>query len=79
MGSLSASKAAARSLTNGERWELREQGTLVVGVHAGFIDTAAGFDGPEHRPDDVADMVLDAVEAGWEEVLADERTRTDPA
>jgi NAD(P)-dependent dehydrogenase (short-subunit alcohol dehydrogenase family) len=77
MGSLCATKAAAWSLTNAVRMELRSQGTLVVGVHAGFIDTrlAAGVDAPKHAPEDVADQVLDAVEAGREEVLADERTR----
>jgi NAD(P)-dependent dehydrogenase (short-subunit alcohol dehydrogenase family) len=31
-----ASKSAEWALTNGARYELREQGTLVVGVHAGF-------------------------------------------
>jgi NAD(P)-dependent dehydrogenase (short-subunit alcohol dehydrogenase family) len=78
LGSVAATKAAAWSMTNGVRMELREQGTLVVGVHAGFIDTrlAAGVETPKHRPEDVADLVLDAVEAGREEVLADERTRT---
>jgi NAD(P)-dependent dehydrogenase (short-subunit alcohol dehydrogenase family) len=34
----SASKAAELSLTNGIRMELSGQGTLVVAVHAGFID-----------------------------------------
>ena len=38
-GSYSASKAAEWSLTNGVRIELARQGTQVVGVHAGFIDT----------------------------------------
>src|SRR3954447_15799943 len=38
-GSYGASKAAEWSLTNGVRIELAQQGTLVVGVHAGFIDT----------------------------------------
>lgn len=77
MGSLCATKAAAWSLTNAVRMELRAQATLVVGVHASFIDTrlAQGVDVPKHAPDDVADLVLDAVEAGSEEVLADERTR----
>jgi NAD(P)-dependent dehydrogenase (short-subunit alcohol dehydrogenase family) len=77
MGSLCATKAAAWSLTNAVRMELRAQGTLVVGVHASFIDTrlAEGVDLPKHAPEDVADLVLDAVEAGREEVLADERTR----
>jgi NAD(P)-dependent dehydrogenase (short-subunit alcohol dehydrogenase family) len=38
-GSYSASKAAELALTNGIRIELRSHGTLVVGVHAGYIDT----------------------------------------
>ena len=37
--SYGASKAAAWSLTNGVRLELHHQGTLVVAVHASFIDT----------------------------------------
>jgi len=78
IGSFCATKAALWSMTNGIRIELRSQGTLVVGVHAGFIDTrqAIGFHGPKHDPADVAALVLDSIEAGQEEVLADERTRT---
>ena len=77
LGSLSATKAAAWSMTHGVRTELRAQGTLVVGVHASAIETrlAEGLDMPKHRPDEVADLILDAVEDGREEVLADERTR----
>lgn len=77
IGSFCATKAALWSMTNGIRIELRPQGTLVVGVFAGFIDTrqAVGFSGPKHVPADVAGLVLDAVEAGQEEVLADEGTR----
>ncbi len=77
IGAACASKAALWSITNGMRIELRSQGTLVVGVHAGFIDTrlAVGFDGPKHAPADMASQVLDAVEAGQQELLADERTR----
>ncbi len=77
IGSFCATKAALWSITNGIRIELRPQATLVLGVHAGFIDTrlAVGFDGPKHDPADVAAWVLDAVEAGQEEVLADEQTR----
>lgn len=72
-----ASKAAAWSLTNGLRAELREQGTLVVGVHAAFIDTdmARHVPGPKASPQDVARQVLDAVAQGREEVLADAITR----
>jgi NAD(P)-dependent dehydrogenase (short-subunit alcohol dehydrogenase family) len=76
--SYGASKAAAWSLTNGIRIELAHQGTLVVAVHSGFIDTdmAAGIDLPKTSPESVARQALDAVEAGGIEVLADERTRT---
>jgi NAD(P)-dependent dehydrogenase (short-subunit alcohol dehydrogenase family) len=78
-GSYSASKAAEWSMTNGVRIELARQGTLVVGVNAGFIDTdmaaeLAG-DAPKTSPEDVARQVFDAVEAGQVEVLADGRTR----
>jgi NAD(P)-dependent dehydrogenase (short-subunit alcohol dehydrogenase family) len=76
--SYGASKAAAWSLTNGVRTELHHQGTLVVAVHAAFIDTdmAAGIDAPKISPESVARQALDAVEAGQVEVLADERSRS---
>jgi NAD(P)-dependent dehydrogenase (short-subunit alcohol dehydrogenase family) len=76
--SYGASKAAAWSLTNGVRLELHHQGTLVVAVHASFIDTdmAALANVPKDSPESVAGQILDAVEAGEVEVLADERTRT---
>jgi NAD(P)-dependent dehydrogenase (short-subunit alcohol dehydrogenase family) len=75
--SYGASKAAAWSMTNGVRIELHHQGTLVVAVHAGFIDTdmAAGIELPKISPEDVARQVFDAVEGGQVEVLADQRTR----
>jgi NAD(P)-dependent dehydrogenase (short-subunit alcohol dehydrogenase family) len=77
-GSYGASKAAEWSLTNGVRIELAHQGTLVVAVHAGFIDTdmAAGIDVPKIGPEAVVRQAFDAVEAGQVEVLADERTRS---
>jgi NAD(P)-dependent dehydrogenase (short-subunit alcohol dehydrogenase family) len=74
----SASKAAAWSLTNAARGELRAQGTHVVGVHVGYLDTdmAAHVDGPKTDPADLAGQILDAVENGEDEVLGDELTRT---
>ncbi len=68
-----ASKAAAWSLTNALRIELRRQGTLVVAVHAGFIDTdmATGVDAEKVSPQSVASQIVAALEAGAEEVLAD--------
>jgi NAD(P)-dependent dehydrogenase (short-subunit alcohol dehydrogenase family) len=76
-GSYGAAKAAEWAMTNGIRIELARQGTLVVAVHAGFIDTdmAAEFDAPKVSPASVVGQALDAVEAGQIEVLADERTR----
>jgi len=77
--SYGASKAAAWSLTNGVRLELHHQGTLVVAVHASFIDTdmaALATNVPKDSPESVAQQAFDAVEAGQAEVLADERTRT---
>ena len=75
--SYGASKAAGWSLTNGIRLELHLQGTLVIGVHAGFIDTdmAALVDAPKISPESMARQICDAIEAGQVEVLADERTR----
>jgi len=76
-GSYSASKAAAWSATNAIRLELAGQGTLVVGVHAGYIDTdmAARVDAPKISPAEVVAQTLDAVRDGREEVLADQVTR----
>ena len=74
-----ASKSAAWSLTNAARIELRRQGTLVTGVFAGVIDTEMGaaFTGlPKVSPQSVVDQALDGIEAGAEEVLCDERTRS---
>jgi short-subunit dehydrogenase len=75
--SYGASKAAGWSLTNGIRLELHHQGTLVIAVHAGFIDTdmAALVDAPKISPESMAGQICDAIEAGQVEVLADERTR----
>ena len=72
-----ASKSAEWALTNALRVELRGQGTLVVGVHAGFIDTdmTASVQEPKVSPREVAAQALDAVEKGRPEVLADDRTR----
>ncbi len=72
-----ASKSAQWALTNALRVELRAQGTLVVGVHAGFIDTdmAAAVDDPKISAREVAGQTLDAIEKGQPEVLADEWTR----
>ena len=70
-----ASKSAAWALTNGLRHELRAQGTQVLGMHVGFVDTdlTRGIDLPKSSPELIVRRTLDALEAGAEEVLADER------
>jgi NAD(P)-dependent dehydrogenase (short-subunit alcohol dehydrogenase family) len=75
-GAYGASKAAAWSVTNSLRVELASQDTQVVGVHAAFIDTdmAAGIDQPKAAPAEIAVRILDGLEAGEAEVLADEVT-----
>jgi NAD(P)-dependent dehydrogenase (short-subunit alcohol dehydrogenase family) len=72
-----ASKSAEWALTNALRVELHGQGTLVVGVHAGFIDTdmAATVEDSKISPREVAAQTLDAVETGQPEVLTDDWTR----
>ncbi|MEZ0051129.1 NAD(P)-dependent dehydrogenase (short-subunit alcohol dehydrogenase family) [Mycobacterium sp. MAA66] len=72
-----ASKSAQWALTNALRTELHAQGTLVVGVHAGFIDTdmAASVVEAKISPREVAAQALEAVERGKTEVLTDDWTR----
>lgn len=76
-GAYGASKAALWSATNSLRVELEKQGTSVTGVHLGYTDTdmVADVDGPKNDPRDVARAVLDGVERGDAEVLADDVTR----
>jgi NAD(P)-dependent dehydrogenase (short-subunit alcohol dehydrogenase family) len=77
-GTYSASKAAEWLLTNAVRRALRPRGILVVGVHASFIDTDMSASIPASAKisaESVALQTLEAIEAGHEEVLADERTR----
>jgi len=72
-----AAKAASWSLTNSLRLELLGQGTQVVAVHVGFMDTdmTAGLNVPKSSPDEVARQVLEGVAAGSFEVLADDSSR----
>ena len=72
-----ASKHAALAVSDAARMELRKQGTRVIGVYAGFIDTemAAGRSGPKTSPAQVAALALEGVESGLNHVLTDERAR----
>ncbi|TWS25328.1 SDR family NAD(P)-dependent oxidoreductase [Tsukamurella sputi] len=80
-GGYGASKAAAWSITNSLRAELAAQGTQVVGVHAGFIDTemVTEIPLPKATPAAIAGAILDGVESGAVEVLADAVSETTKA
>jgi NAD(P)-dependent dehydrogenase (short-subunit alcohol dehydrogenase family) len=72
-----ASKAAEWSLTNALRIGLREQGTAVIAVHVGFVDTDAtrGLDVPKVAPAEVAEKTMEAIIRNDPEVLVDGTAR----
>jgi NAD(P)-dependent dehydrogenase (short-subunit alcohol dehydrogenase family) len=76
--SYGVSKAAMWSATDSMRLELALRGVQVVGVYVGLVDTdmAKFTDMPKSHPADVVRQVLDGIESGAEEVLADELTRS---
>ncbi|MEP7211299.1 MAG: SDR family oxidoreductase [Alphaproteobacteria bacterium] len=82
------SKHAAVGVSDAARMELKSQGTHVVGVYAGYIDTdmVGSLDVKKTSPQQVAQRTLEGVIAGTDHVRADERadmiwhaTRTHPA
>jgi NAD(P)-dependent dehydrogenase (short-subunit alcohol dehydrogenase family) len=77
-GGYGDSKAAFWSATNSLRIELEKQGTLVTGVHLGYTDTdmVAAFDVPKNDARQVARDIVDGIERGDAEVLADDVTRS---
>ncbi|RZJ08814.1 MAG: SDR family oxidoreductase [Acidovorax sp.] len=77
LAAYSASKSAAWSLTNALRHELAGQKTQVLGLHMGYVDTdlTRGLDVPKTSAEDIVQRALDGLEAGADEVLADEITQ----
>lgn len=75
--SYGVSKAALWNATDSMRTELAPRGVQVVGVYVGLVDTDMGAfaDAPKSDPAEVVRQVLDGIEAGAQEVLADEVTR----
>jgi NAD(P)-dependent dehydrogenase (short-subunit alcohol dehydrogenase family) len=69
----SASKAALHSLTQAARSLLEGQGTSVFGVYAGPVDTdmSRALPVPKASPREVADAVLDGIEAGEPDIFPD--------
>jgi NAD(P)-dependent dehydrogenase (short-subunit alcohol dehydrogenase family) len=72
-----ASKAALWSATNAIRVELAPSGVHVLGAYLAYTRTpmTEGMDVEKNDPTDVVKAILDGLEAGHDEVLADETTR----
>jgi NAD(P)-dependent dehydrogenase (short-subunit alcohol dehydrogenase family) len=77
IASYSASKAAAWSMTQAVRAELAVQGTQVVAVFPGPVETdmAVSLSGEKALPADVVDRVLEAVRDNVEDVYPDAYAR----
>jgi short-subunit dehydrogenase len=77
LAAYSASKSAAWSFTNALRIELRNQKTLVLGLHVSFMDTdmTKGYEMKKTDPRQVAEAGLNGIEANKEEVLVDDFTK----
>ncbi|BAH37109.1 MAG TPA: KR domain-containing protein [Gemmatimonas aurantiaca] len=69
----SASKATTHSLTQGWRHTLAPHGVDVLGAYPGPVDTDMGRDLPIDKTPalDVANAILDGIEAGTQEILPD--------
>jgi NAD(P)-dependent dehydrogenase (short-subunit alcohol dehydrogenase family) len=78
MGTYSASKAALHFMTQGLRAELAEFNIFVQGVYPGPFDTrlAAGYDGPKHSPETIANTILNLFTDRVGEVFPDDFSQT---
>jgi NAD(P)-dependent dehydrogenase (short-subunit alcohol dehydrogenase family) len=74
LAAYAVTKAAVWSLNNGLRNELRAQGTQVLGMHVGFVDTdlARDIELPKLAPDVAVERAYAALERGELEVLIDD-------
>jgi NAD(P)-dependent dehydrogenase (short-subunit alcohol dehydrogenase family) len=77
LSTYSASKAAAWLYSNAARMELKGQGTEVLGVHVGYVDTEliAEVEAEKLDPRLVPVAAFDALEAGEPEVAVDDFSR----
>lgn len=76
-GSYCASKAATRAMTQGVRAELAQQGTLVIAVIPGTVDTemSKNYPPPKVSPDELVQEVLQAVIDEVEDVYPGEQAK----
>lgn len=74
-GGYSASKAAALSMTQAVRAELQAQGTRVIGVMPGYVDTEmiAGISAPKIPPSEVVRATFDALLTDQDDVYPGEQ------
>jgi NAD(P)-dependent dehydrogenase (short-subunit alcohol dehydrogenase family) len=74
MAGYSASKAAAHSITQALRAELRDRGITVLGAYPGGIDTGmlAGVKAPKAPPEIVAERIVASLAAGETVVFPDD-------
>ena len=72
-GAYSATKAAIHSMTQSVRGELKAQGTHVIGVYPGPVDTdmTVGLPFEKETPQRVALEILKGIESGAEEIYPD--------
>jgi NAD(P)-dependent dehydrogenase (short-subunit alcohol dehydrogenase family) len=77
LGSYSASKSAAWSMTNELRQLLTPRGIRVSALHVGYMDTdmAAAVVDAKSDPVAVAELTLDGLAAGDDEILADDLSK----
>lgn len=73
IGAYNASKAAAWSMTQALRADLAGRGIQVFGVFPGPVDTemARGIELPKASASDVADSIVEGIEAGTEDIFPD--------
>jgi NAD(P)-dependent dehydrogenase (short-subunit alcohol dehydrogenase family) len=78
---LSGGQLAAYAATKSAAWSLRHellaQKTQVLALHMAFVDTdlVRAIDAPKTSAEVIVQRALDGLEAGLDEVLADERTQ----
>lgn len=77
LAAYAATKSAAWSLSNALRQELAPQGTQVVGLHMGFVDTelTQGLEVPKSTPESIAQALFDGLARGEIEILGDALTQ----
>ncbi|WP_100486628.1 SDR family oxidoreductase [Sporolactobacillus pectinivorans] len=77
MTGYASSKSAEWSLTNALRMALRSQGTLVTGVHCGFVDTEStkGIESVKVSLEKVTQELIKGILENSDEVLVDETAR----